>query len=114
MDDNTNLADLGRAIRELREDEGSNEDDLATAADITVEKLGALEAGKLDPDYDLMIAGSPPRWQAKHDHLARGKAERGRQVQIVSNSHMNARGNSTRSRRRRCSHLTACGQRLTP
>jgi transcriptional regulator with XRE-family HTH domain len=47
---------LAEQIRELREDEGLDEDDLATAAGITVEKLRALEAGKRDPDYDLMIA----------------------------------------------------------
>jgi transcriptional regulator with XRE-family HTH domain len=56
MDNNTSLIGLGRAIRELREEERVDEDDLAAAADITVEKLRALEAGKFDPDYDLMIA----------------------------------------------------------
>jgi len=56
MDGNTSLANLGRAIRELREKKSVDQDDLAAAADITVEKLLALEAGKLDPDYDLMIA----------------------------------------------------------
>jgi transcriptional regulator with XRE-family HTH domain len=55
MDDDTSLANLGRAIREPREAEELDQDDLAAAAGMTVEKLSALEAGKLDPDYDLMM-----------------------------------------------------------
>ena len=49
MDDNTSLANLGRATGELREEEGLDEDDLVTAAGITVEKLRVLEAGKARP-----------------------------------------------------------------
>jgi DNA-binding XRE family transcriptional regulator len=35
MNDNTSLANLVGAIRELREEEGLDEDDLAATADIT-------------------------------------------------------------------------------
>ncbi len=49
------LAKLGRAFREVREQQGLSEHDLATATGITLEDVRALEAGKLDPDYELLI-----------------------------------------------------------
>jgi transcriptional regulator with XRE-family HTH domain len=50
------LAKLGRALREARERQGIREHDLAAAIGITLEDMRALEDGKLDPDYELLIA----------------------------------------------------------
>jgi transcriptional regulator with XRE-family HTH domain len=59
MNDDTSLTDdlakLGRALREVREQQGLSEHDLAAATGITPEDMRALEAGKLDPDYELLI-----------------------------------------------------------
>jgi transcriptional regulator with XRE-family HTH domain len=51
----TDLAKLGRALREAREEQCLSEHDLAAATGITPEEVRALEAGKLDPDYELLI-----------------------------------------------------------
>lgn len=50
------LAKLGRALRELRELQGLSDHDLAVATGITPEDMRALEAGELDPDYELLIS----------------------------------------------------------
>lgn len=49
------LAKLGRALCEVREEQCLTEHDLAAATGITIEEVCALEAGKLDPDYELLI-----------------------------------------------------------
>ncbi len=50
------LAGLGHAIRQVREQYGMSKKALAAAAGIEPERLDALEAGQLDPAYDLLIA----------------------------------------------------------
>lgn len=49
------LAVLGQATREIRDERGISSEDLATAAGIAHNQLRALEAGQLDPDYDLLL-----------------------------------------------------------
>jgi transcriptional regulator with XRE-family HTH domain len=59
MSKDTSLTDdltkLGRALREARKEQCLSEHDLAAATGITLEEVRALEAGKLDPDYELLI-----------------------------------------------------------
>ncbi|HEY7934915.1 MAG TPA: helix-turn-helix transcriptional regulator [Solirubrobacteraceae bacterium] len=50
------LLALGQAIREERDRQGLSVDALAAAARVDTNRLLALEAGELDPDYDLLIA----------------------------------------------------------
>ena len=46
---------LGLAIRSVRETRGSTIAGLARAAGISAEQLQAVEAGELDPDYELLV-----------------------------------------------------------
>jgi transcriptional regulator with XRE-family HTH domain len=46
---------LGQAIGQLREERGLSTDALAAAAGIERTRIRALEAGALDPDYDLLL-----------------------------------------------------------
>jgi transcriptional regulator with XRE-family HTH domain len=55
-DDRQTLAALGRRVRRLRERRGIGIDGLADRAGIEPRELRALEAGVLDPSYDVMIA----------------------------------------------------------
>jgi transcriptional regulator with XRE-family HTH domain len=55
-DKRQDLTRLGLAIGELRRREGVNRRELARAAGIEEARLGALEAGRLDPDYELLLA----------------------------------------------------------
>jgi DNA-binding XRE family transcriptional regulator len=50
------LMNLGRAVRELREQRGVSVSALAEAADMTRECLQALEAGQVDPHFDTLLA----------------------------------------------------------
>jgi transcriptional regulator with XRE-family HTH domain len=50
------LARLGRAVRELREQRRLSQAQLATATGVAERRVGALEAGRLDPDYVLLLA----------------------------------------------------------
>jgi len=54
-DERQQLRFLGQAIRSVREEKTLTVADLATAADISSERLKTLERGELDPDYDLLI-----------------------------------------------------------
>jgi transcriptional regulator with XRE-family HTH domain len=50
------LALLGRAVRELREQRRLSQAQLAAATGVPQRRIGALEAGRLDPDYVLLVA----------------------------------------------------------
>jgi transcriptional regulator with XRE-family HTH domain len=47
---------LGRAIRQMREQRGMSADELAGATSIGRERVDALETGRLDPTYELLLA----------------------------------------------------------
>jgi transcriptional regulator with XRE-family HTH domain len=47
---------LGETLREMREQRGMNARELAAASDIAQRDIRALEAGHLDPTYDLLLA----------------------------------------------------------
>ena len=49
------LVVLGRSIRELREEHGMSNADLAVAARLTPERLAAIEAGDVDVTYDVIV-----------------------------------------------------------
>lgn len=49
------LAALGQATRQLREERGIGRQELAASLGIAPSKLQALEAGRLDPDYHLLL-----------------------------------------------------------
>jgi transcriptional regulator with XRE-family HTH domain len=49
------LARLGAAVRKLREDRGLSQHELAIAASVGERRIRALEAGRLDPDYVLLV-----------------------------------------------------------
>jgi ribosome-binding protein aMBF1 (putative translation factor) len=46
---------LGEAVREVREQQGLSVGALAAATGVDEERIAALEDGKLDPDYELLI-----------------------------------------------------------
>jgi transcriptional regulator with XRE-family HTH domain len=47
---------LGLAVRQLREQRRLSQDHLAAAAGLTSRRMQSLEAGRLDPDYMLLLA----------------------------------------------------------
>jgi transcriptional regulator with XRE-family HTH domain len=47
---------LGRAIRELREEHDATPADLAAATGVALTQIRALEAGRVDPTYELLLA----------------------------------------------------------
>ena len=47
---------LGKAVREVREQRGFGADDLAAAAGVAPARVAALENGRLDPDFELLLA----------------------------------------------------------
>ncbi len=49
------LALLGQRIRELREQRGLKLSELATAVGVAESRIQALEEGRLDPDYVLLV-----------------------------------------------------------
>jgi transcriptional regulator with XRE-family HTH domain len=50
------LVVLGRAIGKLREERGLSTDELAVATGVERARIQALEAGRLDPGYELLLA----------------------------------------------------------
>jgi transcriptional regulator with XRE-family HTH domain len=51
-----NLIALGRTVRHMREESGMSATGLAAAAGIERERLDAIEAGRFDPTYDVLLA----------------------------------------------------------
>jgi transcriptional regulator with XRE-family HTH domain len=47
---------LGQAIGQLREERGLSKAELAAATGSEQTRIQALEAGQLDPDYELLLA----------------------------------------------------------
>lgn len=47
---------LGEAIGQIRTERGLSADELAVATGIEIARVRALEAGQLDPDYELLVA----------------------------------------------------------
>jgi transcriptional regulator with XRE-family HTH domain len=50
------LSVLGRAVRLTREQRNLSTDELALALAIPRENIDALESGRLDPTYELLVA----------------------------------------------------------
>jgi len=50
-----NLAILGQAIRQVRERQDVTANELAAATGIERKQIDALEAGQLDPPYELLL-----------------------------------------------------------
>ena len=50
------LVALGQALRRLRQQRSMSTKELAEATGIEPLRIGTLEAGKLDPTYELLIA----------------------------------------------------------
>jgi DNA-binding XRE family transcriptional regulator len=50
------LLRLGRAIREIREERDTTAAGLAAAMDVELAQIRALEAGRVDPTYELLLA----------------------------------------------------------
>ncbi len=50
-----NLVSLGRAVRSLREQQGLSARELAAAVDAPPALIAALEEGRLDPDFELLL-----------------------------------------------------------
>ena len=50
------LIALGRAVRLLREEQEMSERELARAAGLTSGRLDAIEAGRVDPALDVLLA----------------------------------------------------------
>jgi transcriptional regulator with XRE-family HTH domain len=46
---------LGEAIGQIRAERGLSTVELATATGIEITRIQALEAGRLDPDYELLL-----------------------------------------------------------
>jgi transcriptional regulator with XRE-family HTH domain len=49
------LARLGQAIRELREQRGLSQSELEATVGVGERRIQALEDGRLDPDYVLLV-----------------------------------------------------------
>jgi len=49
------LSLLGRAIRRMREQRGMSAEQLARATGISRQRIDTLEAGGLDPTYELLV-----------------------------------------------------------
>jgi|GEM_PF-2147155 DNA-binding XRE family transcriptional regulator len=47
---------LGRAIGQIREERDTTAEDLAAASDVELAQIQALEAGRVDPTYELLLA----------------------------------------------------------
>lgn len=54
-DEKRSLSTLGQAIRELRQQRGLGVEELAAAAMVDRGCVAAVEAGRLDPDFDLLL-----------------------------------------------------------
>ena len=53
---NPHLIAFGRAVRHLRADQNISAGELAVAAGLTPGRLDAIEAGRFDPAYDVLLA----------------------------------------------------------
>lgn len=56
MNEQAELIRFGETFRQVREQEGVTIADLATKTGIDPEQINALEAGRLDPAFDVMCA----------------------------------------------------------
>lgn len=56
MNARTELIRFGETFRRVREKQGITVADLAARTGIAAQRISALEAGRLDPTYDVMIA----------------------------------------------------------
>ena len=54
-DKDPNLLLLGRAVQLIREQRGMSTGELVRASGVPREQLDALEAGQLDPTYELLL-----------------------------------------------------------
>jgi transcriptional regulator with XRE-family HTH domain len=50
------LLALGRALRQIRGERGMDVAQLAAAAGVDLRRIAALEAGRLNPAYELLLA----------------------------------------------------------
>lgn len=55
-DDEYELALLGRAVRDVRQRRHMSSSELASRSGVARARIDALEAGRLDPTYDLLVA----------------------------------------------------------
>jgi DNA-binding XRE family transcriptional regulator len=53
--DDPSLLALGRAVQLIREQQGVGATELAEASGVSLERVEALEAGQLDPAYELLL-----------------------------------------------------------
>jgi transcriptional regulator with XRE-family HTH domain len=51
-----NLLVLGLTVRRLREQRDASVEELARACDVDDERIEAIESGRLDPTYELLLA----------------------------------------------------------
>lgn len=51
----SNLLTLGRAVQAIRERRNMSPDELADASGVPGELIAALEAGQLDPTYEVLL-----------------------------------------------------------
>jgi transcriptional regulator with XRE-family HTH domain len=56
MDERAELARFGETFRQVREQQRVTVANLAARTGIAARRIGDLEAGRLDPTYDVMIA----------------------------------------------------------
>jgi transcriptional regulator with XRE-family HTH domain len=56
MDTRAELIRFGQTFRQVREREGVSIADLAVRTGVDVQQINALEAGQLDPAFDVMRA----------------------------------------------------------
>jgi transcriptional regulator with XRE-family HTH domain len=56
MDERSELIRFGESFRRVREQQGTTVADLTARTGIAAQRISALEAGRLDPAYDVMIA----------------------------------------------------------
>jgi transcriptional regulator with XRE-family HTH domain len=54
--DHDELARLGQTVRQLREQRNISASDFANASGITLRRVTRIEAGKVDPRYDELLA----------------------------------------------------------
>jgi transcriptional regulator with XRE-family HTH domain len=56
MDERAELIRFGKQLRQVREQQGVSVADLAARSGINPQRIGKLEAGLLDPRYDVLLA----------------------------------------------------------
>lgn len=76
------LASLGGAVRAMRAERRLSLDDLALAAAVDPARLAALEEGRLDPDFELLLrladamSTRASAFVVEAEALSRGRAQR--------------------------------------